>query len=229
MDGIELNYRISLLQEATVEGKVENPNIGVINKIYNKDHDAQVTISKYNGKTYLSFRSLNSLIGAEQCAHVLPAKFVFGMTTKGFEEYYSSVATELNSFLRTINTDPLVVVGHSLGAISGVLFAEDWISRGGSIEELWIMGYPAGTSTNVLFRLEDKISTITSVINGNDVMRFIIPFVPRFPTVQIGKYLWWKPFSFRNHFLQSFIGSQGYYASLREYYKVDNATPILFP
>jgi pimeloyl-ACP methyl ester carboxylesterase len=215
----ELEYRLALIEESYNLRGVKRNDLSIRTRIWVPETSSHALISQLNGVTYITFMGTETWENVEQDLELLSVKTFWGLSTKGFMENYQGLAEKLKCELPTINTDKMVVLGHSLGAIVATLFADDWTTKGNKIQELFLLGLPAGTSRKNINGLRDVIPTIRSFINGNDPIRFVVPLMARFKSLRIGDRNWW-PFIVENHFLEDKGQHRGYFSGLREWHKV---------
>jgi len=132
----------------------------------------------------------------------------------GFYLAYVSLRDQLLPILNKLKIKSIVLNGHSLGAAIACICGHDLLMLGFSVSEINLLACPRFGNKAVVRFLSDT-TKVNCFINGNDAIWYVSPFLSRPKYQRIGKPIWWKLFSFKDHLLGSSKKNIGYKEAFR--------------
>jgi pimeloyl-ACP methyl ester carboxylesterase len=135
----------------------------------------------------------------------------------GFLLSWLSLVDELApAVLTPLHDMDIEIRGHSLGAAVAAIAALDLAEQGFKVKLVTLLACPKYATKLAIKALEASVP-VKSYLNGNDYIWWASPFLHRPKTARIGKRVWWKLFSFKDHCIQDNAPCKGYETSLNTY------------
>jgi hypothetical protein len=219
-----MKYYTDIVLESTKHSHTPEATaaLGIIADLYDEATDNNAMVTQQGRTVFVAYPGTDP----SDAPNILEDLFEWPLKKTSIAEYsyhagfylaYAETKPQLLALLKTLSFDNIVVAGHSMGAAAAGIAAIELTQLGFNVTDAVLFECPKFVCKHGIEFLFSKVK-VQSFINGNDAIWFVAPGLKRGPFTRIGKPVWWKVFSIKDHFMWDSPHNQGVVTSLQKYF-----------